>query len=38
MKQKIEIATPAKVAMLDRINKAESQPYNAIQQGLLKQC
>ena len=36
MKQKIEIATPAKVAMLDRINKAESQPYNAHSTGPFK--
>ena len=36
MKQKIEIATPAKVAMLDRINKAESQPYNANSTGPFK--
>lgn len=36
MKQKIEIATPAKVAMLDRINKAESEPYNANSTGPFK--
>ena len=33
MKQKIETLTPAKMAMVDRINKAESEPYNAQSTG-----
>jgi hypothetical protein len=36
MKQKIETLTPAKMAMVDRINKAESQPYNAHSTGPFK--
>ena len=36
MKQKIETLTPAKMAMVDRINKAESEPYNAQSTGPFK--
>jgi SNF2 family DNA or RNA helicase len=36
MKQKIETLTPAKLAMVDRINKAESEPYDAQSTGPFK--
>ena len=36
MKQNIEIKTPAKVALLDRMAKAEAEPYTANSTGPFK--